>query len=517
VGRPGRVSLVGAGPGDPGLITTKGLERLRAADVVVYDRLVDPRLLAEAKEGAELVDAGKARGEARMTQEQINETLVDKARAGHTVCRLKGGDPFVFGRGGEEAVALVEAGIPWEVVPGVTSAIAAAAYSGIPITHRGIATSFAVVTGTEDVSKGEFQVSWRQFASFPGTLVLLMAYANLGEIARSLLEAGMPANRPAVLVQWGTLARQRTVAGTLGNIAWRGAEAGLTAPVTVIIGDVAALRDQLSWFDTGPLFGKRVLVTRARSQASRLRALLEERGAWCVEFPAIRIVPVADPSTLDSALQSLRSYDWITFSSANGVRGVRTRMDHLGIDARAFVGVSVAAIGPATSASVQELLSIRPDLVPAEFVSEAVVEEFRNRGVKGKRVLVVRSDIGRDVLANGLKDIGAKVVEVVGYETKSPADSAAQARRAFSVEEGGIDIVTFTSSSSVENLVKLLERDSKLIDNAITACMGPVTAGRAKQLGLRVDIVSTEQTMEGLVKAIEDHVAHEPPSDRGQG
>jgi uroporphyrinogen III methyltransferase/synthase len=496
------------------LITAKGLERLRAADVVVFDRLVDSRLLSEAKEGAELIDAGKARGDVRMTQEQINSTLVGRARAGRSVCRLKGGDPFVFGRGGEEALALTEAKVPWEVVPGVTSATAAAAYAGIPITHRGLAASFAVVTGTEDTTKAELQVAWRQFATFQGTLVFLMAYGNLGEIAHALLEGGMPATRPAALVEWGTAPRQRTVAGTLGNIAWRGAEAGLAPPVVAIIGDVAGLRDRLAWFDTGPLFGKRVLVTRARSQASRLRALLEEEGAWCVEFPAIRVVPVHDPADLDSALKAIRSYDWITFSSANGVKGVRSRMDALGVDSRAFAGVSVAAIGPATAASVQELLAIRPDLVPAEYVSESVVDEFRTRPVKRKRVLVVRSDIGRDVLAQGLRDLGAHVDEVVAYQTKAPADSGDKARLFFSEDEGGIDIVTFTSSSSVDNLVKLLGRDSNLIDGAVTACMGPITAGRARQLGVRVDIVAAEQTMEGLVGAIVAHVAKQPRSER---
>jgi uroporphyrinogen III methyltransferase/synthase len=496
------------------LITAKGLERLRAADVVVYDRLLDARLLSEAKPEAELIDAGKARGEARMTQEQINATLVDRARSGRSVCRLKGGDPFVFGRGGEEALALTEAKVPWEVVPGVTSATAAAAYAGIPVTHRGLAASFAVVTGTEDATKGEVQVAWRQFAGFQGTLVLLMAYGNLGEIAHTLLEGGMPATRPAALVEWGTAPRQRTVTGTLGNIAWRGAEAGLAPPVVAVIGDVAALRERLAWFDRGSLFGKRVLVTRARSQASRLRALLEEEGAWCVEFPAIRVVPVADPADLDSALKAIKSYDWVTFSSANGVKGVRARMDEMGIDARAFAGVSVAAIGPATAASVQELLAIRPDLVPAEYVSESVVAEFRTRPVKGGRVLVVRSDIGRDVLAQGLRELGAHVDEVVAYETKAPEDSADKARLAFSDDEGGIDIVTFTSSSSVDNLVRLLGRDSRLIDNAVTACMGPITAGRARQLGVRVDIVATEQTMEGLVGAIVDHFARQTRPER---
>lgn len=502
--RPGRVSLVGAGPGDPGLITVRGLERLRSADVIVYDRLVDPRLLDEAREGAELIDAGKAPGNVRLTQEQINSVLVEKATAGFSVCRLKGGDPFVFGRGGEEALALVEAGIPWEVIPGVTSATAAAAYAGIPVTQRGVATSFAVVTGTEEPGKSEPSFNWQSLSSFPGTLVLLMAFGNLGDITRSLIEAGMSATRPATLVQWGTTPRQRSVAGSLGDIAMRGNEAGLTAPVAVIIGEVTALREKLAWFDTGPLFGKRILVTRARSQASRLRAMLEEKGAWCVEFPAIRVVPASDPRPLDNALETITEYRWLVFSSANGVRAFRDRMDVAGLDSRALSATSVAAVGPATASSVRELLGIKADLVPSEFISESVVEEFRRRDVSGQKVLLVRSDIGRDVLETGLKEIGASVDAVVGYETKAPEDSPDQARRAFA---DGIDVVTFTSSSSVENLVKLLGGDVSLINSATTACMGPVTAARASELKVRVDLVAGEQTMESLVGAIEAHAA----------
>lgn len=500
---PGRVSLVGAGPGDPGLITVRGMERLRSADVIVYDRLVDSRLLDEAREGAELIDAGKAPGNVRLTQDQINKVLVDKAKAGFNVCRLKGGDPFVFGRGGEEALALVEAGIPWEVVPGVTSATAAAAYAGIPVTQRGIATSFAVVTGTEEPGKSEPSFNWPSLSAFPGTLVLLMAFGNLGDITRSLIEAGMSARRPATLVQWGTTPKQRSVAGTLGDIAARGNEAGLTAPVAVIIGEVAVLREKLAWFDTGPLFGKRILVTRARSQASRLRALLEAKGAWCVEFPAIRVV-ASDPGPLDTAVQKIGEYRWLVFSSANGVRALRDRMDAGGVDSRALSTTSVAAVGPATAASVRELLGINADLVPSEFISESVVEAFRKRDISGHRVLIVRSDIGRDVLETGLKELGASVDVVVGYETKAPEDSADKARAAFA---DGIDVVTFTSSSSVENLVKLLGGDVSLINSATTACMGPVTAARARELQVRVDLVAAEQTMESLVSAIEAHAA----------
>jgi uroporphyrinogen III methyltransferase/synthase len=508
---PGTASLVGAGPGDPGLITRRGLASLRAADVVIYDRLVDPAIVAEAGADAELIDVGKARGDLRLTQDEINALIVEKVREGHNVCRLKGGDPFVFGRGGEEALALAAAGLTFEIVPGVTSAVAAAAYAGIPVTHRGVATSFTVVTGSEDPGKPGSQVNWDALAGLHGTLVFLMGWQALPAIARELTARGVPADRPAALVRWGTTPRQQVVTGTLADIAGKGEAAGIGPPVAVIVGDVVSLRSTLGWFDSRPLFGKRVLVTRTRSQASRMRAKLEAHGAWCVEFPAIRVVPVDEPGPLDDALRDISKYDWVTFASSNGARGVRARMDALGIDARSFRGVRFVAVGPATAAVVRDELGVLPDLVPTRYESEAVVEEMAKAGVAGQRVLVVSSDIGRDTLPDGLQELGASVDRVIGYRTKAPEDSAERALAVF--DEPGIDITTFTSGSGVDNLVSLLDSaggagaGAEIINRTLTACIGPVTAGRAKDRGVRVDIVSPARSMDALIAAIVAHVS----------
>ena len=502
---PGLVSLVGAGPGDPGLITVKAMGRLRTADAVVYDRLSDPGLLAEARPDAEMFDAGKGRGNARMTQDEINALLVELSSDGKSVCRLKGGDPFVFGRGGEEALALSGAGLPFEIVPGITSSIAAAAYAGIPVTHRGVATSFTVITGSEDPAKPDSQIDWDALARLSGTLIFLMGWKALPEIAQELIARGSSPDRPAALVQWGTTPKQRCVTGTLENIAEVGRAAGLGSPVAVIVGDVVALREGIAWFDNRPLFGKRVLITRTRSQASGLRAELEDAGAWCVEFPAISIVPVADPAPIDEALKRLGEYDWVTISSGNGARGLRARMDILGLDGRAFAGVNVAAVGPATGVTVRQELGVAPDLVPEEYVSDAVLREMKALGMDGKHVLVVGSDIGRDVLPDGLKALGAKVDRIVGYETKAPEDSGEQARAAFA--DPGIDITTFTSASGVDNLVELTG-GPELINGTVTACMGPVTAERARERGIKVDVVAPERTMKSLVWAIAEYFAN---------
>ncbi len=500
----GKVSLVGAGPGDPGLITAKGLERLRDADVVIYDRLASPRLLEEAGPDAELIDVGKIPGRTRLRQPEIIRLLVEKAAEGKTICRLKGGDPFVFGRGGEEALALAQAGIRWEVVPGVTSSIAAAAYAGIPITHRGMATSFTVITGSEDPEKEESQLSYKAIAGLTGTIVFLMGWSTLPEITRQLVAAGMPSDIPCALVQWGTTASQRTVAGPLSDIAHMAEEAGLSNPAAFVVGEVTSLRDELGWFDNRPLFGKKVLVTRTRSQASRLRSLLEESGAECVEFPAISIAPLEDSSQLDAAVANLGRYDWVVFSSSNGVRGLASRLEARGGDARSFAGVKVAAIGPATGETVKAELGISADLVPDDYVSEAMVDALSGEGIKGKKILAIRSDLGRDALESGLAVAGAQVDAIVGYETKVPEDSAEKAAAAF---DAGIDITTFTSSSGVDNLVDLLGGDTSRINDTVVACMGPITAERAEERGVRVDVISPERTMEALVESIVEHLS----------
>ena len=362
----GKVYLIGAGPGDPGLITVKGREALGRADVVVYDRLAHPSLLDHASASAERVFAGKARGQQELTQEGINNLLVGRARAGLSVARLKGGDPFVFGRGGEEALALARNGIPFEVVPGVSSAIAAPAYAGIPVTHRGIAAGFTVVSGSEDPSKpvspdGGSGVSWeelgRSLAAHGGTLMTLMGWASIEKILDSLQRAGLPADTPVALVQWGTWSRQKTVTGTLETAAAKGRAAGLAAPVVAIIGHVVSLREELAWFDNRPLFGRRVLVTRSRTQASRMCQLLEDAGAVAVELPAIAIAPPVDFAPLDDAVSSLHSFGWVIFASVNAVESVFERLEARGKDARAFGASRVGAIGPATTEALQRVAS----------------------------------------------------------------------------------------------------------------------------------------------------------------
>ena len=511
-----KVYLIGAGPGDPGLLTVKGRAALERADVVVYDRLAHPSLLDYAPPAAERVFAGKARGQQELTQDGINALLVEQARAGKRVARLKGGDPFVFGRGGEEALALARAGIPFEVVPGVSSAIAAPAYAGIPVTHRGVATGFTVVSGSEDPSKPESSVRWeelgRSLAAHGGTLMTLMGWASIEKILDALQQAGLSPDTPVALVQWGTWNRQRTVTGTLATAAGIGRAAGLAAPVVAVIGEVVSLRDELAWFDNRPLFGKRVLVTRSRTQASRMCELLEDAGATAVELPAIAIAPPLDYGPLDEAVSRLSSYGWVIFASVNAVDAVFERLDAQGRDARAFGNSRVGAIGPATAAAL-ERRGIRPDFTPSRSVSSAALEELSAYEWNGVSVLLPAADIGRDELAEGLSRLGASVERVIAYRTITPPDAAQRARDAFAE---GIDIVTFTSSSTVRNLLGLLEQDGSdfssppeggdtrgsALSGSIVACIGPVTSATARELGLQVDIEADEHTVDGLAEAL---------------
>ena len=498
----GTVYLVGAGPGDPELITAKGLRLLQAADVVVYDRLVDSRLLGRARAGAELVDAGKGRGQRRMSQEEINDLLVHLAQEGKGVVRLKGGDPFLFGRGGEEAAALAGAHVPFEVVPGVTSALAAPAYAGIPVTHRSLSSSLAIVTGAEDPTKPDSRVDWANFAGVD-TLVVLMGVQSLAAIAAALVNAGRPLNTPAALVHWGTEPYQVTVTGSLANIAQRAREAQLRAPVAVVIGQVVRLRDQLRWFDNRPLFGKRVLITRTREQAGTLARLLTEEGARPIELPTIAITPVDDLSTLDAALRDVQAYRWLLFTSANAVDLVFERLKGQGCDARALGGVQVGAIGPGTAAALQAH-GVRADYVPTEFVSEALATGIRERLGPGDRVLLPRAAGGRDVLPRELRASGATVVEAPIYRAAPPPLAGERARNAL---REGVDVVTFTSSSTVRNLVELLDGDVTLLRDLTIACIGPVTASAAAELGLHVDVTAREYSVPGLVRALREHAA----------
>ncbi len=499
----GKVYLVGAGPGDPGLLTVKGAQALAAAQVVVYDRLLDPSLVALAPTSAERVFVGKERGRQALTQAGINELLVAEGSAGKTVVRLKGGDPFVFGRGGEEAMALGEAGVPFEIVPGVTSAVAAAAYAGIPVTHRGVSTAVTIVTGSEDPSKGETTTDWTALAKTGGTLVTLMGWAALPGIAATLQANGMAGDTPAALVQWGTWSRQRTVTGTIADIAERGKAAGLGAPVIAIIGEVARLREDIAWFDRRPLWGKRVLVTRSRTQASRMIELLTELGAEPIELPSIEIGPLDDYGDLDDALKETAHVPgrWVIFTSVNSVEYVWERLRALGKDARYFAGATVGAIGPATARALRER-GIEPDFIPRRSVSEEVIAELSEIDWTGRLALLPGSAIGRDALAAGLTALAADVRRVPAYRNVRPEGIAERARTAF---ERGIDVVTFTSSSTVRNLFDILGVDRHLLQGSAVACIGPITAATAVELGLTVDIMAAEHNVEGLADALVAH------------
>lgn len=501
--QPGTVYLVGAGPGDPGLITARGMEILRSADAVVFDRLASPDLLNEARADAEMIDAGKRRDDHRMSQDEINTELVRLSKAGKSVCRLKGGDPFVFGRGGEEAQALQKADLPWEVVPGITSPIAAPAYAGIPITQRGMAASFTVVTGSEDPDKPDSLVDWKALANIGGTLAFVMGWKAMPQIIESLTENGLAEDTPSALVQWGTTPTQKTVTGPLSNIVDIGIKAGIATPVVLVVGEVSSLRDQLKWFDKRPLFGRKVLITRARSQASRLATALEAHGATTVQVPSIEIVPVSDPTELDGAATSLHSYDWIVFTSANGVQGFWDRCLSVGKDARSFGQTKIAAVGPATARAL-ETIGLIADLVPENFDVDSLLGEFKALDQPPKKVLFPRSEIGRESLVDGLRLLGADVDPVTAYRTMISEQSAEKARAAY---ESGIDVTTFTSSSSVDNLVKLLDGDVSAINESITACIGPITAETAKSHGIDVKILATQQTIDGLVEAILAHMS----------
>jgi len=498
----GKVWLVGAGPGDPGLLTLAGAACLARAEVVLYDRLVHPRLLDLAPAGAERIYVGKQAGGHTLTQDEINALLVARACEGKRVVRLKGGDPYVFGRGGEEAVALAAAGVPFEVVPGVTSAVAAPAYAGIPVTHRGLASSVAVVTGHEDAAKEESSIDWARLATGVDTLVLLMGVANLPDIAEQLVRHGRPPETPAAVIEWGTLPRQRTVSGTLGDIARRAAEAGLRPPAVTVIGEVARLRETLRWFDNRPLFGKRVLVTRTRRQASALSQALAEAGAEPIELPTIEIESRADPGAVQAALDALRAgaYAWTVFTSANGVELFFGHLRERGLDARAFGSTMVAAIGPGTAEALAGE-GITANVVPENFVTEGLLRALAEHEMADRRVLVPRAEGARRELIEGLEALGARVDELTLYRSAVPREPDAEGLRR--LRAGEVDIVTFASSSAVRNLAEMLGSDLETLRGPLIACIGPVTARAAEELGLSVGLVADEHTIPGLVAALE--------------
>ena len=478
------VYLVGAGPGDPGLLTTRGAEVLRGADVVVYDRLVAPAVLDLAPASAERVYAGKSPGRNEMSQDEINALLVERGHGGHEVVRLKGGDPFVFGRGGEEAEALAAAGVPFEVVPGVTSAVGAPAYAGIPVTHRGASTHFTVVTGHEDPTKESTDVDWDVLAKTGGTLVILMGAGRIGEIADRLVTGGLAPETPVAAIRNGTRADQRTVRATLATVA----DAGVQAPAAIVVGEVARL--DLSWFESRPLFGRAVVVTRAREQASELRRRLEALGAEVVELPAITIEPVPFD------LPDLDRYGWLVFTSANGVAAFFDRgLAPAGLDARALAGVRVAAIGPGTAAALADH-GLGADLIPERFVAESLLEAFPPATGGDERVLVARAEQARDVLPGGFSERGYAVDVLPVYRTVTPSPDPTALER---VRGGDVDALTFTSSSTVTNLCDVL---GEVPTQPLVVSIGPVTSKTAMERGLRVDVEAAEHTIDGLVDAL---------------
>ncbi|HYH60513.1 MAG TPA: uroporphyrinogen-III C-methyltransferase [Solirubrobacterales bacterium] len=497
--RAGVVFLVGAGPGDPGLMTARSLELIASADAILYDRLIPGGALAGAREDAELVYVGKAPGDVAMPQARIGAELVERAQRGLSVVRLKGGDPFVFGRGGEEAEACHEAGVEFEVVPGVTSGVAAPAYAGIPVTHRDDASAVAFVTGHEDPAKPETVLDWEALARFPGTLVLYMGVKNLPDIARRLSETGRDPDEPAAAIERGTLPGQRVAVATLSTLAGEVERLGLRPPSILVFGPVAARREDIEWLERRPLYGKRVVVTRARAQASGMARTLEALGAEVVELPAIRIEPTTDSDEVRAAVESLHTYALVCLTSPNGARLLFEAMDAAGRDARALSQAQVAAIGPGTARALRER-GVIADVVPERFVAEALVEALSVVPIQGKPVLVARAAEARDVLPDALRDRGAEVDVVALYETVRETPSKEDIERAMAA-----DYVTFTSSSTVKNFLEVT--DGRVPENARIVSIGPVTSETAREAKLEVAVEAQQHDPEGVVRALIEDVA----------
>ncbi|MBF0224530.1 MAG: uroporphyrinogen-III C-methyltransferase [Desulfobacterales bacterium] len=497
----GKVYIVGAGPGDPELITLKGKRCIENSDVIIYDYLANPVLLKFASKNSEIIYVGKKGGHHTMPQNDINNLIIKKAKKGLTITRLKGGDPFIFGRGGEEAEELVNAGIKFEIVPGITSAIAVPAYAGIPLTHRNFTSTLAFITGHEDPEKENSNIDWDYISKGIGTIVFLMGVKNLGFITEQLIKNGRSKDTPVALVQWGTTPKQLTVSGNLDNITQKVKEAGLKPPCIIIVGEVINLRDKLKWFENKPLFGKRILVTRATEQASDLVNILSNFGAECIEFPTIKIVTCEDKSLLDNAIDTIKDYEWLVFTSVNGVNFFFDRLFENGKDVRALYNIKTASIGPATSKRLFDF-GIKSDIIPESYRAESIIDAFKNIDVKGKKILLPRAKEARPILPIELSKMGASVNEVIAYCTEIATEDNTELLKKLESKE--IDIVTFTSSSTVNNFKALLPSEdfSYLMEGIKVASIGPVTSETALNLGFKVDITADIFTIEGLCDAI---------------
>lgn len=497
----GKVYLIGAGPGDPGLITVKGLECVKRADVIIYDYLANERLLECRRPDAELIYVGKQGSRHTLPQTEINALIVQKAKEGKLVARLKGGDPFIFGRGGEEAEDLADSGISFEVVPGVTAATSVPTYAGIPLTHREHTASVAFVTGHEDPTKPESKVHWDKISTGIGTLVFFMGMKNLRNIVDNLIAHGRNPETPVALIQWGTRTDQRVVVGTLLDIIAKASEAKIGPPAIIVVGEVVRLREKLNWYETKPLFGKRIVVTRSRDEAGVFAEMLIDRGATTIEFPTIDVVPPSSWSELDSALETIDSFNWIIFTSANAVKFFMDRLRGLGKDLRMLKGVDICTVGPKTAEALEQF-GLKADLIPAEFKAEGVLAALGGVGVKGKKFLVPRAKVARELIPDKLRELGAEVTVAVAYENVRPATDVERVKKLF--REKKITAVTFTSSSTVHNFVEIIGQKEyiKLLEGVVIACIGPVTAKTAEEYGMHTEIMPKDYTIPAFVEAM---------------
>ncbi len=506
----GKVYIVGAGPGDISLLTVKGLKCLQKAQVVVYDFHLNAQVLNYINHDAEFIYAGKRGGQHDMTQDMINRTLVEKAREGKIVCRLKGGDPFVFGRGGEEAEVLSGEGIEFEIVPGVSSAVAAPAYAGIPLTHRLYSSSLAIVPGYEDVSKKESSIDWPKLATGVGTIVFLMAVKNIALVCRRLIENGRNPDTPVAVVRWGTRADQATLVGNLENIPDMVRENHIRPPAVMVVGDVVNLREKLRWYEKKPLFGRRILVTRGHSGGFEP---LEELGAEIIEFHTVRIVPPADSSALDKAIDRADSYDWLIFTSVNGVKFFFRRFFERDRDVRDLKGVRICAVGTKTASEIKTY-GIKTDMVPEKFNAEGLVEAFMKdaaarragggKGLKGVHMLLPRAESAREVFPEKVRELGGEIDVVTAYRAVKPETHGKRLKRF--LKEGRISIATFTSAATFNNFMEIMADDAlDLLKDVTIAVIGPVTARAVEKAGLTPRIMPDEATVDAMVREIISH------------
>ncbi len=497
-----KVYLIGAGPGDPGLLTLKGKDILAKADVIVYDALANIALLEHTRPDAERIYVGKIADKHALPQGEINALLIRKAQEGKSVARLKGGDPYIFGRGGEEAEELLAAGVPFEEVPGISSTIAGPAYAGIPLTHRAFASSVTLITGHEDPNKPGSVHQWDALARSAATLVFVMGMKNLPDIAKNLINAGMAKDTPAALVHWGTTSKHRSLVATLSTLPQEAVQQGFTNPSVIVVGGVVSLHHKLNWFEQKPLLGKGIVVTRAREQASGLAADLAELGAHVIQFPTIDICALPDYTTVDTTIQNLSTYQWIVFTSVNGVKHFWKRLQLQKLDSRALHGLKVAAIGPATADALRTR-GIYPDFIPERYVAEGVVEGMCALGMEGQAVLLPRAKEAREVLPDALRTAGARVDVLPVYETKPAATRQEEVLQALA--EGRIHCVTFGSSSTVDNFLSLIPVETMKAHPHITlAAIGPITAKTLQDHGLPCHIQPKEFTIPALVETLKN-------------